>query len=104
MTLKVSMQHRVLKYYHVCLNDDPGLTLSYFTAMSNVVHYPFLWEKAKIMDVSETIIVCDIKVGRYSQLNEYTNLYEYQRSRSFIAICPRSIRFNIFKLLFIINR
>ena len=26
------------------------------------------------------------------------NLYEYQRSRSFIDLCPRSLRFNIFKL------
>ena len=34
-------------------------------------------EKGKTMDFSETI-VCDIKVGRCSQLNEYMNLYEYQ--------------------------
>ena len=27
MTLKLSMQHRVLEYYQVCSNDDPGLTL-----------------------------------------------------------------------------
>ena len=32
------------------------------------------------MDFSETIVVYDIKVGRFSQLNEYMNLYEYQRS------------------------
>ena len=35
------------------------------------------------MDFSETIVVCDIKVGKCSQVNEYVNLYEYQRSRSF---------------------
>ena len=29
------------------------------------------------------------------------NLYEYQRSRSFIDLCARSLRFNIFKLLFL---
>ena len=33
-------------------------------------------EKGKIMDFSETIVVYDIKVGRFSQLNVY--LYEYQ--------------------------
>ena len=27
MTLKLGTQHRVLKYYQVCSNDDPGLTL-----------------------------------------------------------------------------
>ena len=30
MTLKLGMHHRVLKYYQVCSNDDPGLTLTYF--------------------------------------------------------------------------
>ena len=47
------------------------------------------------MDFSEIIVVCDIKVGRWGQLNEYMNLYEYQRSRSFIDFGPRSLRFNI---------
>ena len=77
-------------------NDDPGLTLTYFTARSNLVSYAFVLEKGKPMDFSETIVVCDVKVGRCSQLNEYMNLYEYQRSRSFIDLCPRSLRFNIF--------
>ena len=57
------MQHRVLEYYQVCLNDDPGLTLSYFTAMSNLVPYAFILEKGKTMDFSDTIVVVDIKVG-----------------------------------------
>ena len=34
------------------------------------------------MDFSETVVFHDIKVSRFSQLNEYMNLYEYQRSRS----------------------
>ena len=32
MTLKLGVQHRVLEYYHICSNDDPGLTLTYLTA------------------------------------------------------------------------
>ena len=64
MTLKLCMQHRVLEYYQVCSNDDPGLTLTYFTARSNLVPYAFVWEKGKVMDFSETIVVYDIKVGR----------------------------------------
>ena len=63
MTLKLGIQHCVLEYYQVCLNDAPGLTLSYFTARSKLVPYAFVWEKVKIMDFSETIVVCDIKVG-----------------------------------------
>ena len=31
------------------------------------------------MDFSETIVVCDIKVDRCSQLNEYMKLYEFQK-------------------------
>ena len=40
------------------------------------------------MDFSETIVVCDHKVNRCSQLNEYMKFYEYQRSRSFTDLGP----------------
>ena len=33
--LLLGMQYRGLKFYKVCINDDPGLTLTYFTASSN---------------------------------------------------------------------
>ena len=55
------------------------------------------------MDFSETIVVYDIKVGRCSEQNEYTKLYEYQRSRSFIDLLPRSLRFKHFQTFFIRN-
>ena len=100
MILKLGMQHWVLKYYQVCLKDGPGSTLTYFTARSNLVPYAFVWEKGKTMDFSETIVVCVIKAGICSQINEYMNLHEYQRSKLFIDLCPRSLRFNIFKNLF----
>ena len=63
MTLKAGMQHLVLGYYQVCSNDDPGLTLAYFIAKSNLVPYAFVWEKSKTVDFSETIVFHDIKVG-----------------------------------------
>ena len=47
-------------------NDDPGLTLVYFTARSNLVPYASVWEKGKTKAFSETIVVYDIKVGRCS--------------------------------------
>ena len=37
MTLELGVQHRVLEYYRFCSNEDPGLTLTYFTARSNLV-------------------------------------------------------------------
>ena len=63
MTLKPGMQHWLLEYYQFCLNDDPGLTLTYFTARSNLVPYAFVWEKGKTMDFSETIVVNDLKLA-----------------------------------------
>ena len=47
MTLNLGMHHRVLEYYQVRSNDDPGLTLTYFTARSNLVPYAFVWEKGE---------------------------------------------------------
>ena len=62
MTLKFGMQHRVLEYYQVCSNYDPGMTLIYFTARSNLVPFAFVWEKGKTMDFSETIDAYDLKL------------------------------------------
>ena len=63
MTLKLGVHHWVLKYYQVCSNDDTGLTLTYFTARSNLVHYAFVWEKGKTKDFSETIVVYNLKLA-----------------------------------------
>ena len=51
------------------------------------------------MDFPETIVVCDHKVNRCSQLHEYMKLYDYQRSRSFTDLGPNlsdSIFLNLF--------
>ena len=63
MILKLGMEHWGLKLYKVYINDDPGLTLTYFTARSNLVPYAFEWEKCKTMDFSETIVVYDLKLA-----------------------------------------
>ena len=56
MTLKLGMQYRVLEYYQICSNVDPGMTL-------NFVPYAFVWEKSNTMDFSETIVVYDLKLA-----------------------------------------
>ena len=45
MTLKLGMLHRVFEYYQIYSNYELGLTLTYFTARSNLVPYAFVWEK-----------------------------------------------------------
>ena len=102
MTLKLGMQHRVLKYYQVCYQTWPLVDLDLFYGKVKFGPLCFCMEKGKTMDFSETIVVCDIKVGICSQLNKYINFYEYQRSESFIELRPRSV--NIFKLLLLRNR
>ena len=66
MALKVGMQHWVFEYYQMCSSDDSVLTLTYF--YDNVKFGPLClcMEKGKTMNVSETISVNDIKVGRCS--------------------------------------
>ena len=43
----LGLHNRVLEYYQVCPNDDPGLILVYSMARSNLVPYVFVWEKVK---------------------------------------------------------
>ena len=38
MTLKLGIQHRALKYYHNCSNDEPGLTFSIFICFLMLLH------------------------------------------------------------------
>ena len=40
----------MLQYYQICSNNDTELTLTYFTARSNLVPYAFVWKKGKTMD------------------------------------------------------
>ena len=44
MVLILGIQHRGLNVCKVCINDDPGLTLTCFTR-SNLVIYAFTWVK-----------------------------------------------------------
>ena len=60
---------------------------------------PLCFLDVKKLEVSETIVVYDIKVGRCSQLNEYMKVCEYQRSKSLIDLGPNlsnSIFLNFF--------
>ena len=50
------MQHWILEYYQVYSNDDPGLTLTYFTARTNLIPYAFVWEKGKTMDFFQKLL------------------------------------------------
>ena len=52
ISTKPGMLHRGIQPIIVYSNDDPRVTLTYFTAMSNLVSLAFLWKKVKIVDLS----------------------------------------------------
>ena len=84
MPMKLGMQKWLLKSYQLYSNDGRGSTVTYFT----------VWENTQ-----ETIEAYEVKVGTNSKINECMIIYDKPRSRSFIVLCPRSLRF-IFKLHF----
>ena len=45
MMMKLGMQHWRLKLYKVYINGDSRLTITYFTARSNLVSCAFEWAK-----------------------------------------------------------
>ena len=59
----------------------------------NLVPYAFVWEKAYLVDFSETIAVYDVKVGMNYKLNEYMKIRVCLKSRSYFDLGPRSLRF-----------
>ena len=76
ISTKLGMEHLGLQPIIVCSNDDPGVTLTYFMARSNLVT-GFSMGKVKTVDFSETIAASDLKNGRCRQLIEFMKVCEY---------------------------
>ena len=47
--------------YQVCSNGDPWLTMTYFTATSDLATYAFVWENGKTVDLCEAVVAYDIQ-------------------------------------------
>ena len=41
MIFKLDMKHLGMELYKVCINHDPGMTLTYFTARSTYIAHAF---------------------------------------------------------------
>ena len=74
MNLKHGMQNLVLEYYQICPTDDLGFTFTNFTARSNLVPFAYIWEIAYTVDFLATDEFCEMKVGTYSQINEFMTI------------------------------
>ena len=68
MTLWLGMWHWDLRPIIVCSNDDPRLTLTYFTARSNLVSYAFIWGK---------LLESHLIEETYSKWPEWQKIYVY---------------------------
>ena len=77
ISTKLGMYHWILQPIIVFPNDDPGVTLTYFTARPNLVTLAFLWGKVKTVDFSETIAASHLKASRSSHLIKYMKVCEY---------------------------
>ena len=91
MTLNLGMHYWVLEYYQVCSNDDPWLTLTYFTARSNLVPYAFVREKGKTVDFSETIVVYDLKLATDDRSDKKFLLTSKLCPLGAVRFCPGAI-------------
>ena len=75
-----------MQVYQDCLNYEPELTLTHFTPRSN-------FGKSETYHFLETVAAIGLKVAKSIQLNELMKLSEYPRSRSFLDLGQRSLRF-----------
>ena len=69
------------------------MTMTHFNGKVKFGRLGFRIEKGNMLDLSETVVVYDMKVGRYIQPNEYMNLYLFQRSRPSTDLGLRALRF-----------
>ena len=76
ITIALRVQHLGQRTYNVCSNDDPGLTLTYFTSRSILLSNR-CWNKCFI----ETIEVFGLKFGKNACLCEYMNTYTRHKKK-----------------------
>ena len=76
MTLQLCVQHLRLRHKQFYTNDDPGLTLTFCRARSDLFFNAFIWENVKTVDFIETIDFYELKISTYSLLSEYMNTYK----------------------------
>ena len=94
MTLKLGMQHWRLKLYKVYINGDSELTITYFTARSNLVVCTFEWEKLLQDDDSTVSSILSGLESRSFGLNTLGTTLFSASSQLVQVVCPRLPGFN----------
>ena len=70
MILKLGMKHQGMEVYKICINHDPGMILTYFTARSTWVTHAFEWGK---------LLKCHLKGKSCSKLANGLNFYDLKK-------------------------
>ena len=70
MILKLGMKHQGIEVYRICINHDPGMTLTYFMARSTKVTYAFEWGK---------LLKCYLKGKTCSKFSNRLNFHNLKR-------------------------
>ena len=73
IALKLGMYHWGLRPIIICSNDGPGLTLTYFMPMSNLVTYAFVWEKVKGLSTGQVEAKLHMKPLWDGGMEDYLN-------------------------------
>ena len=76
MILKLGMKHQAMELYKVCINHDPGMTLTYFMARSTQVVHAFVWGK---------LLKYHLKVKTCKKWADGQNIYVYEKK------CPPGV-------------
>ena len=74
---KLGMSQQGLQPIILYSNDDPGVTLTYFTAKVKFANRFFYRKKGKTVDFSETVAASDMKGSRRIHLIECMKICEY---------------------------
>ena len=61
------MKHQGMEVYKICINHDPGMTVTYFTARSTKVAHAFEWGK---------LLKCHFEGKTCSKLANGLNFYD----------------------------
>ena len=70
MILKLVMKHQAVELYKICINRDPWMTFTYFTAGSTYVAHAFEWRK---------LLKCHLKCKTCSKLANGLKFYDLKK-------------------------
>ena len=98
MILKLGMKHQAMELYKVCINHDPGMTLTFFTARSTKAAHAFEWEK-----IGKCHLMAK-KLARNEQMDRRFIIMKIFWAQRVVCPCPGAIYMCmtiIFKHLFL---